>query len=173
MSNAAKPSIWFNQLGWLTLLLTLLAAPACLAAAPGAITIVTPAAVLTVTPAQIAALPIVKEHVTFGTDHGPMAADFAGPLLWSVLNLAHPIAMKSAVRGAVLITGADGYAALLALGELAPAFENKQVILATTMNAKPLPAGHFRIVVPGDAKGGRSVYDVIKLTESFAPAGAK
>jgi hypothetical protein len=151
------------------LLITLLIAPSCLAAAPGDIIIATPTAAITVTPAQIATLPAVKQHVSFGTDHGPMSADFAGPLLWSVLNQAHPIPLKSAVRGAVIITGADGYTALIALGELAPAFENKQIILATSMNAKPLPPGHFRIVVPHDAKGGRSVYDVVNLTEFFEP----
>jgi hypothetical protein len=155
------------------LLLTLLIAPSCLAAAPGAITIATPTAAVTLTPAQIATLPAIKEHVSFGTDHGPMTADFAGPLLWSVLNQAHPIPMKSAVRGAVIVTGADGYTALIALGELAPAFEDKKIILATTMNAKPLAPGHFRIVVPGDAKGGRCVYDVIKLTELLQPPPPK
>jgi len=159
-----------THLKHLLLPLTFLLAPSCLAAAPCGIVIDTPTAAVTITPAEIAALPVLKEHISFGTEHGPMTADFAGPLLWSVLNQAHPIPLKFAVRGAVIIAGADGYTALIALGELAPPFENKPVILATTMNAKPLAPGHFRIVVPADAKGGRSVYDVVKLTEFFAPA---
>jgi len=151
------------------LILTLLLAQPCLAATPGPITITTPTGTTSLTPAQLATLPIITEHIAFGTEKGPISADFAGPLLWSILTHAHPIPLKSAVRGAVIITGADGYTALIALGELAPAFENKPIILATSINAKPLPPGHFRIVVPQDAKGGRSVYDVVNLTEFFEP----
>ncbi len=95
-----------------------------------------------------------------------MHAVFAGPLLWTVLTQTRaidPAKPKEAVREAVLVTGSDGYTALLAVGEIAPMFEDKQVILATTMNGKNLAPGHLRIVVPGDKKGGRSVYDVVSI----------
>jgi len=45
----------------------------------------------------------------------------------------------------------------------APAFEGKPVILAERTNGQPLGAGHFRIVVPGDRRGGRSVRDVASI----------
>ena len=67
------------------------------------------------------------------------------------------------VRDTVLVTGSDGYTASIAMGEISPAFENKQVILAGQMNGKPLGAAHWRLVVPGDARGGRSGRDVIAI----------
>ena len=47
-------------------------------------------------------------------------------------------------------------------------FENKNVILATRLNGKDLGPQHFRLVVPGDAKGGRSVRDVVRIEVSLA-----
>jgi DMSO/TMAO reductase YedYZ molybdopterin-dependent catalytic subunit len=38
------------------------------------------------------------------------------------------------------------------------------VILAEQMNGKPLGPDHFRLVVPGDQRGGRSVRDVVSIT---------
>ncbi len=125
------------------------------------------------TVAAIAKLPAIQLKISFGTEHGPLHAAFTGPLLWTVLNAAHaldPAAPKSIVREYVLITGADGYTALVALAEIAPAFENKQVILAETMDGKPLGPGHLRVVVPGDARGGRSVRDVVSIAVLTPPA---
>jgi hypothetical protein len=122
------------------------------------------------TPAQILALPAVTVPVSFGTDHGPLKATFSGPLLWTVLRqaAADPKNPKLALREFVLVTGADGFAAVVALGEIAPAFEDKDVILATRMNGQMLAPGHFRIVVPGDKRGGRSVRDVVSIAVSLA-----
>jgi len=125
------------------------------------------------TAAAIAKLPIVEDKISFWTDHGQLNAAFAGPLLWTVLNAAHavgPANPKAAVRGYVLVTGSDGYTAVIALGEIAPAFEEKRVILAETMDGKPLGAGHLRVVVPGDARGGRSVRDVVSIAVLTPPA---
>lgn len=68
-----------------------------------------------------------------------------------------------------MITGRDGYRAVLALGEIAPDFENKSVILANRMDGKPLGAGHPRVVVPLDKRGGRSVRDVMRIPVLAAP----
>jgi DMSO/TMAO reductase YedYZ molybdopterin-dependent catalytic subunit len=123
--------------------------------------------------ADIARLPAIEETVSFGTEHGPLKAIFGGPLLWTVLNAAHaidPAKPKAAVRSYVVITGSDGYVAVIALGEIEPAFENKRVLLAETMDGKALGPGHLRVVVPGDARGGRSVRDVVSITVLAAPA---
>ena len=66
--------------------------------------------------------------------------------------LINPKQPKLAVRESVLVTGSDGYAALLALGEIAPFFEHKKIILATKMNGKYLGPLHLRIIVPGDSQ---------------------
>ena len=96
-------------------------------------------AATTLTAMQIQALPAVTISVSFGTDHGPLHAEFSGPLLWTVLHVTpaiDPKAPKLVLREAALVSGSDGYAALLALGEIAPAFEDKKVILATSMNGQ-------------------------------------
>ncbi len=126
----------------------------------------------TLTAADIEKLPSNQLKISFGTDHGKLNVAFAGPLLWTVLSAAHavdPTNPKAAVRDYLLVTGSDGYAAVIALGEIAPAFENKQVILAETLNGAPLGPSHLRLVVPGDARGGRSVRDVVSIAVLAPP----
>ena len=59
----------------------------------------------------------------------------------------------------VLATAGDGYQALFSLAELDPAFGGSQVIVADTIDGKPLFAyqGPFRIVSPRDTRGARSI----------------
>lgn len=144
-----------------------LAAPALRAAEPGTIAVVAPSGVaVALDPAALAKLPAVQDRIAFKSEHGPTDALFTGPLLWTALIDAHaidPAKPKDAAREAIIITGADGYGAVVALGEIAPAFENKQVLLATRMNGKALTPGHLRIVVPDDQHGGRSVRDVVRI----------
>ncbi len=127
------------------------------------------------TAGELAQLPTGQVTVSFGTDHGTRNAVFEGPLLWTVLDHAgaiDPGKPRDQVHQAVLITGRDGYTAVLALGEIAPAFEGKQVILAERMDGQPLDPEHLRIVVPGDRRGGRSVRDVARITVAAAPEPA-
>jgi len=63
----------------------------------------------------------------------------------------------------VRITGSDGYAAVVALAELAPQFAGRQVQLAHHLNGAPLTDGAFRLIVPGDRRAGRSVRDVVRI----------
>ena len=64
----------------------------------------------------------------------------------------------------IIVTGRDGYAVALALGEIDPKFENKSVILAYAKDGQPLdPSMGIRLIVPGDQHGGRSVRDVVKI----------
>jgi len=119
-----------------------------------------------VTGEALARLPAVRVSISFQTEHGPRHGLFAGPLLWTVLAHAgaiDPSNPRLAVHEVVLVTGSDGYTAALGLGEIAPAFEGKQVILAEAMDGQPLGVGHLRIVVPGDRYGGRAVRDVVRI----------
>ena len=146
-------------------LLGLALAGAAQAAEPDLLTVTLgTAAPVVLSAAELAALPTVSVTVAFGTEHGPRQAQFAGPLLWTVLDHAHavdPAKPGGQVRQTILLTGLDGYTATLALGEIAPAFEGKMVVVAETMDGKPLE--HPRIVVPGDQRGGRSVRDVARI----------
>jgi len=112
---------------------------------------------------ELSRLPTIK--VAFATDHGARQASFEGPLLWTILDHAGFVDAKfhGQVRQSVLITGSDGYTAVLALGEISPEFEAKQVILAEREDDKPLGPEHLRVIVPGDKRGGRSVHDVVRI----------
>ena len=59
-----------------------------------------------------------------------------------------------------MTAGSDGYRALVAYGELDPAFENKQILLAVRQDGVSLAEQGARLVVPGDIAGGRYVTGV-------------
>jgi len=143
------------------------------AEAPAGITIIGPSGA----PAnfglrELAELPSTQVQTNFLTESGPHSASFEGPLLWAVLQKAgaiDPAKHRDEVSQTIMVLGRDGYRAVLALGEIAPEFEAKQVILAARMDGKPLDADHLRIVVPLDKRGGRSVRDVTRI-EVAAPS---
>jgi len=64
----------------------------------------------------------------------------------------------------ILARGHDGYGVALAIGEIDPRFAGKEVIVAYQRDGKPMENQTFRLVVPGDAHGGRSVNDLVSLT---------
>jgi hypothetical protein len=115
--------------------------------------------------AAVQALPQVDQHVSMQTEHGPVQATFRGALLWTVLQKAGAITgdPRSHVRRVVMVTGRDGYTAALALGEVDPEFEGKQVIVADQQDGQPLQGGSLRLLVPGDKRGGRSVRDIVRI----------
>jgi hypothetical protein len=133
----------------------------------GGITIVSPTGIpIVLTTADVAKLPTVQVDVSFFMGAGIVRESFKGPLLWTVLERALSIhAEYSGVqaRQIAIITGRGGYVAVLALGEISPAYEGKPVILAESMNGRLLGMGCFRVVVPGDQREDRSVNDVEKI----------
>jgi ABC-type molybdate transport system substrate-binding protein len=115
---------------------------------------------------RVAALPSIAQRVGFMTEHGEQQREWTGPLLWDVLvasGAIDPAKPAEQVRPAVRITGADGYAAVVALAELAPQFAGRPIQLADHMNGALLPDHALRLVVPGDRRGGRSVRDVVRI----------
>ena len=65
----------------------------------------------------------------------------------------------------LLVEGADGYRAVIALPELDPAFSDKQIILAFSKDGKPLDdkEGPYRIVIPEEKRMARWVRQVTTL----------
>jgi DMSO/TMAO reductase YedYZ molybdopterin-dependent catalytic subunit len=65
----------------------------------------------------------------------------------------------------VLASAEDGYQVLFSLAELDPSFIDNQILVADTANGKPLfgAAGRFRLVVPKDKPGARSVRMLNKI----------
>jgi DMSO/TMAO reductase YedYZ molybdopterin-dependent catalytic subunit len=117
-------------------------------------------------PDRLAALPQVTERVGFTTGRGEQQNEWTGPLLWDVLGASGVIADASPreqAHLAVRITGADGYAAVVSVGEISPQFADRKVLVADQLNGAPLPNHALRLIVPGDLLGGRSVRDVVRI----------
>jgi hypothetical protein len=70
-----------------------------------------------------------------------------------------------AVSSYVEVGGSDGYAALFSLAEINPAFHSGEVILADTMNGKPLDTkqGPFKVVATEDKRPARWVRNVTNI----------
>jgi DMSO/TMAO reductase YedYZ molybdopterin-dependent catalytic subunit len=70
-----------------------------------------------------------------------------------------------ALAGYVLAEAQDGYQVVFSLAELDPSFIDNQILLADTANGKALfgAQGRFRLVVPKDKLGARSIRLLTKL----------
>jgi molybdate transport system substrate-binding protein len=119
-----------------------------------------------VPPERIAMLPPLTQRVGFVTGRGEQQSEWTGPLLWDVLvasGAIDPAKVAEQVHLSVRVTGADGYAAVVALAEIAPQFAGRPIQVADRMNGVSLPDHALRLVVPGDRRGGRSVRDVVRI----------
>jgi DMSO/TMAO reductase YedYZ molybdopterin-dependent catalytic subunit len=120
-----------------------------------------------VTQSDLKALPATSVTVSFQTGHGQETGTYGGVLLWTLLTNASVVdgpAKGAHLSHTILVTGSDGYSVALSMGELDPKFEGKSVIIAATMNGRPLPAADgLRLIVPGDSHGGRAVRDVVHV----------
>jgi DMSO/TMAO reductase YedYZ molybdopterin-dependent catalytic subunit len=103
------------------------------------------------------------------TTNNGMETVYQGVWLHEVLKRAG-VPEGSELRGKalssyVLAQAQDGYQVLFSLGELDPAFIDNEILLADTANGKPLfgAQGRFRLVVPKDRPGARSVRMLTKL----------
>ena len=119
----------------------------------------------TVDLAELEHLPAIEERISFVTGHGGEESTYTGALLWSVLDHAGMLDgnPRARVHETVAVTGRDGYVAVLALAEIDPEFEGKQVLLAYRRDGQPIAGNEVRLVVPGDKRGGRSVRDVVRI----------
>ncbi len=114
--------------------------------------------------ADLQALPPVTLEVEYASSKGSQKETFTGALLWPLITAAGPVdepGGRSALRHTLLARGQDGYAVALAIGELDPHFEGKQVVVAYARNDKPLPG--LRLVIPADAHAGRGVHDLVAI----------
>ena len=70
-----------------------------------------------------------------------------------------------ALANYIVATGSDGYKAVLALGEIDPAFHPGEVIVADAMDGKPLDAhsGPFKLVVSEDKRPARAVRNLVSI----------
>jgi DMSO/TMAO reductase YedYZ molybdopterin-dependent catalytic subunit len=70
-----------------------------------------------------------------------------------------------ALTSYVLAEAQDGYQVVFSLAELDPSFIDNEILLADSANGKPLSGaqGRFRLVVPKEKHGARSVHMLTKL----------
>jgi DMSO/TMAO reductase YedYZ molybdopterin-dependent catalytic subunit len=103
------------------------------------------------------------------TTNNGMETVYEGVWLHDVLKQAG-VPQGAELRGKalasyVLAEAQDGYQVVFSLAELDPAFIDNEILLADTANGKPLfgAQGRFRLVVPKDKPGARSVRMLTKL----------
>jgi DMSO/TMAO reductase YedYZ molybdopterin-dependent catalytic subunit len=107
------------------------------------------------------------------TEHGTEHR-FSGVAISDILQQAG-VTMGPQLRGKnmakyLLAKAADGYEVIFSLPELDSAFTDRVIILADQADGSPLPAdkGPFRIVVPGEKKPARWIWQVTALVVRFA-----
>ena len=114
---------------------------------------------LELTKADLAKMPRLAIDVY--NPHSGEAEHYEGVRLSDLLSKAGaPLGEKlrgKALATYVLARAADGYSVVYSLAELDPAMNGNTIILADTLNGKPLDPkeGPFKVVVPGEKRAAR------------------
>jgi hypothetical protein len=107
--------------------------------------------------------------VTFHNSHANADEAYSGVRLADILTkLGAPLGKNlhgEALANYIVATGSDGYAAVLAIAEVDPSFHPGEVLVADTMDGKPLDAhsGPFKLVVTEDKRPARSVRNLTTI----------
>ena len=107
--------------------------------------------------------------VTVTNGHSHARETYTGvPLIDLLTKVGAPA--PEAVKGKVLsdyivATGSDNYHAVLALAEIEPGFHPGAVLVADTLNGKPLDSkeGPLKLIVEEDQKPARWVHNLVKV----------
>jgi hypothetical protein len=130
---------------------------------------------------------VTELTVSFQTGAGPRTETYYGVPLWELINNENatgplkpsnsgPNTKNAFLRQYVLVEATDCYGATVAIGEIHPNFEAKQVLVAYAKKASDgsiqdlTNEGFARLVVPGDKVGGRYVSNVRNILVLSAPA---
>jgi hypothetical protein len=108
------------------------------------------------------------QRVTIHDHHTNADETFSGvPLIELLAHLGVPHGkdlMGKSLGDYVVATGSDGYTSVVALGEVDPEFHPGMVLVADTMDGKPLgKAGPFQLVVSEDKRPARSVRNLVRV----------
>lgn len=121
---------------------------------------------LTLTARELSAMPRVEARTT----SNGIETVYSGVMLSEVLKRAG-VPFGTGMRGGtlagyVVAAASDGYKVVFSLGELDPDIADGQYLLADSANGKPLfgENGAFRLLVPKDKRGARSVRMLTSLT---------
>ncbi|HWB52355.1 MAG TPA: molybdopterin-dependent oxidoreductase [Stellaceae bacterium] len=114
--------------------------------------------------ADLRKLPTEQVEVSYLGEHSTVKAHFTGVLLWSLIQAAGGIddtGKGLELRHAIRFTATDGYVVVGSTGEIAPDFGAKPALIAYERDGKPLD--EFRLVMPGDRRGGRYVRGLVTI----------
>jgi hypothetical protein len=117
--------------------------------------------------ADLKAMPHIT--VTFHNTHTSADETYSGVRVADILtNFKAPLGSElrgKALTNYMVATGSDGYQAVLALAEVDPAFHPGEVIVADTMDGKPLDEhnGPLKLVVTEDKRPARSVRNLVSV----------
>lgn len=115
----------------------------------------------------LAAMPQVEREVSFSTSKGEKRGRYAGVLLRTVFERAglwRGCERHAELRRTFLVTGRDGYEITFSVGEIAADFGDAPIMIALAVDGAPLPAEEgLRLIAPGDRRGARNVYDVVRI----------
>jgi molybdate transport system substrate-binding protein len=113
--------------------------------------------------------------VTYLSGEDTVSTSFTGVPLWQVISAAQPN-LNADVRNDristfIVVTGSDGYQAVISWGEIDPEFANQPILLAYAEEGAPIAdeQGPIRLVVPTDGRGGRYVSGVVNISLRDAP----
>ncbi len=171
---------WFSSSGFLAgmfALLSLTVAVDGAAADPAGISTVAGSAGLTIdgivrnpqimTVEDIRELPETRLDVTYRTQEGEETASFTGVLVWRLLEGAGGIneaESQANLRHTLMITGRDGYAVALSVGEIDPKLAGEPAIIAYLRNDQPFNSGEaLQLVMAWDRHATRNVHDVVRI----------
>ena len=120
-----------------------------------------------ITAAELKGMP--RKTLTVHNTHSNADETYEGVLLADLLTkYGAPVGKEfrgTAVGCYVVATGSDGYKAVFSLAEVDPSFHPGDVVLADTMDGKPLDArsGPFKLVVSEDKRPARSVRNLMAV----------
>ena len=116
--------------------------------------------------AALQKLPAETTQVSFEGERGTQNSSFTGVRLWTLLGEAGGLdddSKGAELRHVIKITGRDGYIVVISTGEIAPDFGGKPALIAYRREGAMLDEAGFRLVMPGDKRGGRNVRDVVAI----------
>ncbi|MFV0384206.1 hypothetical protein [Paracoccus sp. (in: a-proteobacteria)] len=145
-------------------LAAVLALPTAASAGPSALLTGPDGLSVVLTPESLAALPVQEVDTVHSGSKGETRGHYAGVLLWDVIAAHTEIDddVKPALRRVIMVTARDGHQVAFSVGEIAPDFGNRPVMIGTMLDGAPIPDG-LRMVSPGDARGARYVKDVVSF----------
>lgn len=115
--------------------------------------------------AQLRSLASQKITVTQISGHGPVKFDCKGAPIDALLDRAGSTwgtKRNAFLAHSLLVSGSDGYAIALSLGEIDRNYGRADPIIAVECDGKVLDSP--RLVVPSDKHAGRAIKDVVAIT---------